>query len=921
MRDEDKTKEQLLSELRELRRHVAAVEMVNVVGEPTGAYQKESADTFRLLYEEAPLPYQSLDENGNLIEVNKAWLDTLGYNKEEVIGKNFGDFLHSDRVERFKENFQRFKALGKVHGVEFEMVRKDGLTVLVSLTGRIGRDDHGNFRQTHCIFQDITQRREAEQATEAAYLRHRSLVETAMDGFWLADLQGNLIEVNETYCRMSGYSEQELLTMKINDVEALETPVDTADRIRKIIFAGEDRFESRHKRKDGYVFDVEVSVKYRAEEGGQLVVFLRDITDRKLAEEALREREELFRNVFEHHSAVKLIIDPDTGNIQNANKAAQSFYGWSEEQLKRMSMLDINTLPAKEVSLQMDKAIRREQVRFEFRHRRADGSIRDVEVFSGIIVVNEKTLLHSIVHDVTERKEAERLLRESEERYRQLFDNIKDAVYVYLGTAERMPGRIIEVNEVACKSLGYTREEFLQMSPPDIDTPDTLANLPRVMEELYQNGQTMWEGAHMTKDGQRIPVEISNRLFDFRGVPMILATARDLSERKKAEEEKEELQAQLNHAQKMESVGRLAGGVAHGFNNMLGVILGHAEMAMGQIDETNQLFADLTEITKAAERSTELTRQLLAFARRQTISPKILDLNETVEGMLKMLRRLIGEDIDLAWLPAKSLWPVKVDPSQLDQVLANLCVNARDAISGIGKVTIETGTTCFDSDYCARHPEFVPGEFVMLAVSDDGCGMDKETVSKIFEPFYTTKNMGEGTGLGLATVYGIVRQNNGFINVYSEPGQGTTFKLYIPRAEEQKTEKPPVHSNQDLRGKETVLLVEDEEPMLALGKTILQRYGYEVLATKSPTEALAMAQNHAGPLHLLITDVVMPEMNGRDLRDRLAEIKPGFKTIFMSGYTANVIAHHGILDEGINFLQKPFSLQTILEKIRLVLDG
>ncbi len=921
MRDEDKTKEQLLSELRELRRHVAAVEMINVVGEPTGAYQKESADTFRLLYEEAPLPYQSLDENGNLIEVNKAWLDTLGYNKEEVIGKNFGDFLHSDRVERFKENFQRFKALGKVHGVEFEMVRKDGLTVLVSLTGRIGRDDHGNFRQTHCIFQDITQRREAEQATEAAYLRHRSLVETAMDGFWLTDLQGNLIEVNETYCRMSGYSEQELLTMKINDVEALETPVDTADRIRKIIFAGEDRFESRHKRKDGHVFDVEVSVKYRAEEGGQLVCFLRDITDRKLAEEALRESEEMFRNIFEHHSAVKLIIDPDTGNIQNANKAAESFYGWPEEQLRRMSMFDINTLPAKELSVKMDKAIRRERVRFEFRHRRADGSIRDVEVFSGKIVVHEKALLHSIVHDVTERKEAERLLRESEERYRQLFDNIKDAVYVYLGTAERMPGRIIEVNEVACKSLGYTREEFLQMSPPDIDTPDTLANLPRVMEELYQNGQTMWEGAHMTKDGQRIPVEISNRLFDFRGVPMILATARDLSERKKAEEEKEELQAQLNHAQKMESVGRLAGGVAHDFNNMLGVILGHAEMAMGQIDETNQLFADLTEITKAAERSAELTRQLLAFARRQTISPKILDLNETVEGMLKMLRRLIGEDIDLAWLPAKSLWPVKVDPSQLDQVLANLCVNARDAISGIGKVTIETGTTCFDSDYCARHPEFVPGEFVMLAVSDDGCGMDKETVSKIFEPFYTTKNMGEGTGLGLATVYGIVRQNNGFINVYSEPGQGTTFKLYIPRAEEQKTEKPPVHSNQDLRGKETVLLVEDEEPMLALGKTILQRYGYEVLATKSPTEALAMAQNHAGPLHLLITDVVMPEMNGRDLRDRLAEIKPGFKTIFMSGYTANVIAHHGILDEGINFLQKPFSLQTILEKIRLVLDG
>lgn len=395
----------------------------------------------------------------------------------------------------------------------------------------------------------------------------------------------------------------------------------------------------------------------------------------------------------------------------------------------------------------------------------------------------------------------------------------------------------------------------------------------------------------------------------------------DITEQKRGEEEREKLQAQLNQVQKLESVGRLAGGVAHDFNNMLGVILGHAELAMVKIEQSHVLFTDLDQIRKTALRSADLTRQLLAFARRQTISPRILNLNHTVEGMLKILQRLIGEDIDLAWFPANGLWPVKVDPSQVDQILANLCVNARDAILGVGKITIETGNTLFNNDYCIRHPGFPPGKLVMLAVSDNGCGMDQETIGKIFEPFYTTKAMGKGTGLGLATVYGIVKQNNGFINVYSEPGQGTTFKIYLPRTEEEPAEEQAVLVKRELRGKETVLLVEDEEAILALGKTILQRYGYEVLASRSPTEALRMAQSHPGPIHLLITDVVMPEMNGKDLKGKLAELRSGLKSIFMSGYTANVIAHHGILDKGIDFLQKPFSVQTLLEKIRDVLDG
>ena len=300
----------------------------------------------------------------------------------------------------------------------------------------------------------------------------------------------------------------------------------------------------------------------------------------------------------------------------------------------------------------------------------------------------------------------------------------------------------------------------------------------------------------------------------------------------------------------------------------------------------------------------------------------MLDLNETVEGMLKMLRRLIGEDIDLSWLPGKDLWPVKMDPSQIDQILANLCVNARDAISGVGKMTIETGNRIFDEDYCAAHPGFVPGEYVMLAVSDNGCGMDKETQLHIFEPFFTTKEMGKGTGLGLATVYGIVKQNNGFINVYSEPGQGTTFSIYLPRhigkAEQTQKEDP---SEPAAHGSETILLVEDEPTVLEMTRMMLEKLGYTVLAAATPGEAIRLAEAHTGEIHLLMTDVVMPEMNGRDLVRNLLTRYPNLKSLFMSGYTADVIAHHGVLDPGVNFIQKPFSIKNLAAKVREVLDN
>jgi nitrogen-specific signal transduction histidine kinase/ActR/RegA family two-component response regulator len=408
----------------------------------------------------------------------------------------------------------------------------------------------------------------------------------------------------------------------------------------------------------------------------------------------------------------------------------------------------------------------------------------------------------------------------------------------------------------------------------------------------------------------------------------MVAFMRDITERKRAEQERERLNAQLQQAQKMESVGRLAGGVAHDFNNMLSVILGNLDLALSEMDTTDPLRYELDEARGAASRSVDLTRQLLAFARKQTVTPRVVDINVTVAGMLKMLQRLIGEDINLRWKPEPDLWPVRIDPSQVDQVLANLCVNSRDAIGGVGGVAIETGhRTITESDRIDR-PEFVPGDYVMIGVSDDGAGMDKEVLSHLFEPFYTTKAQGQGTGLGLATVYGIVKQNDGFIDAYSEPGQGTTFHVYLPRylgsAERLLRAARPIdaRASEDAlaRGGETILVAEDEPGILALTAKMLERPGYTVICASTPGEAMRLAKEHAGRIDLLITDVVMPEMNGRDLAKSLLALYPNMKLLFMSGYTADVIAHRGVLDDGVHFIQKPFLAQALEEKVREALD-
>ncbi|NCO61400.1 MAG: hypothetical protein COX16_09295 [Deltaproteobacteria bacterium CG23_combo_of_CG06-09_8_20_14_all_51_20] len=507
------------------------------------------------------------------------------------------------------------------------------------------------------------------------------------------------------------------------------------------------------------------------------------------------------------------------------------------------------------------------------------------------------------------RMAAERDLKESEEKYRLLIANAGEAIFIVQNDVVKFP------NPKALEMSGYSTEELASIPFIDLIHP---SDKEAVLEEYLrlQEGKQpeLFPFRFIDKKGKERWVELTTAPIIWESKPGILCFLRDVTEEKK-------LEAQFMQAQKMEAVGRLAGGVAHDFNNMLTVIIGNTEIALNDVASSDQLYTRLQNVENAARRSADLTRQLLAFARKQTIAPRVLNLNDTVSSMLSLLRRLIGEDIDLAWRPWEELWPVKMDPSQIDQVLANLCVNARDAIAGVGKVTVETGNIAFDEAYCASHADFVPGEYVLLAVSDDGCGMNEETRSHLFEPFFTTKGVGKGTGLGLATVYGIVKQNDGFINVYSEPGQGTMFRIYFPRHKaepaetlvESAAETPPA-------GRETLLVVEDEKAILDLTESILEKLGYAVLTAKTPGEAIRLVEEHTADIHLVITDVVMPEMNGPDLAERLASVRPGLKYLYMSGYTANVIAHRGVLKEGVHFVEKPFSMKDLATKVREVLD-
>jgi hypothetical protein len=636
------------------------------------------------------------------------------------------------------------------------------------------------------------------------------------------------------------------------------------------------------------------------------------IAERLVAQHATqRERELRFRRLFEAGITGVTISDQD-GNFKEANPAFLRMLGYTREEMLAGNLNWEVVTPPDRLVPDIEARAQLKSTGFlplrerEYLHK--DG--RHIAALVGSATLEGTTECISYVTDISERKEREEALRASEAQYRALFEQSPLPKFLY----DHETLRILAVNEAAILNYGYSRFEFLHMRLQDIRPPE---DVPEFLETFGAKGSgTTRPGLrrHRKKDGSVIDVDITIHRFMLGSRPCGISVALDVTERNRME-------AQLRQAQKMEAVGSLAGGVAHDFNNLLSIILSYSQMLIESLKPGDPMRGDLEEISAAGSRAADLTRHLLAFSRQQILQAKVLDLNTVIGGVAKMLRRLLGEDVEMTVVSGSGLGTVKADPGQVEQVLMNLVVNARDAMPKGGKLTIETANVDFDAGDAAAHPGVKPGPYVMLAVSDTGSGMDAATRERIFEPFFTTKDKGKGTGLGLSTVFGIVQQSGGNISVSSEPGQGTTFKVYLPQADSPCASGTfETTESRTRRGSETILLVEDEASVRALTRTILERNGYKVLEAQGGGDALLICEQHKGKIDVLVTDVVMPLMSGRELAERLHSLMPEMKTLYMSGYTDDAVFRHGVLNSGVAFLQKPITPETLTRKLREVID-
>lgn len=929
-------------------------------------------EKYRSIFENATEGLFQTTSDGRLLTANPAFARILGYDSPEEIITTITDLGHQlyvdpeDRAEASRVQDER----GSLEGFEFEALRKDSKRIWLSLNRRSVRNQNGEALYFEGSVEDITERKLAEDKLKKSEERYRDLVENARDLIYEHDLNGNYTAANMAGERITGYSLEESLEMSLTQTVD-PAYLDKAQEMLRRKLAGESvtAYELVVIAKDGHRIPIEVNTRLVLKDGVPVGVqgIARDITERKQAEKALSDSEARKHAILE--SAMDSIITMDSdGLVVDWNPAAENAFGYTDAEAIGKEMAELIIPPRFRESHRQGMArylatgeARQLGKRLELSALRADGTEFPVELTITRNELEGNPMFTGYLRDITERKKAADRLSAQYTVTRALAESntigegaskILQAICEGLGWEYGSLWAVDpDANVLRCaqtwQSLGDDAEEFETRSCDSVFSPGI--GLPG---KVWNDGHPVWiadvvEESNFPRSADAAKIGLHGACaFPIRFRSEILGVVEFLSrsirepdpdllammvtigsqigqfiQRKRVEQALSESEEQLRQSQKLEAIGQLAGGISHDFNNLLTVIGGYSSILLNKLDHDSPFRVSVEEIKKASDRASGLTRQLLAFSRKQILQPKILDLNVVVSELDKMVRRLIGEDIDLLAITDPNLGNVKADPGQIEQVLLNLIVNARDAMPAGGKLTIETANAFLSADYALSHAA-LGGRYVMLAVSDTGCGMDAELRKHVFEPFFTTKATGKGTGLGLATVYGIVKQSDGHIWLYSEPGKGTSFKIYLPCIDEIVADSA---SGPGLglaaKGSETLLLVEDEDQVRRIVQEILEQQGYAVLAAANGEEALKLAEVHGSKIHLLMTDVVMPQMSGRELAEELTTLQPKLKVLYMSGYTDDAIVRHGLLDASLNFIQKPFDAASAARKVREVLDS
>lgn len=857
--------------------------------------------------------------DGRLVDLNEASAKLGGFTREEMIGTSpakhglWADLKQRDEVVR------KLQEEGSVHNVAVDFLGKEGELhrVLFSATPLTINDEA-------CMLSasvDITPQTKESDALRESEEKYRMLVENSLQG--IAVIQNDhIVFSNQTFSHITGYTIEELCAMP--RIWAIVHPEDREETERRSIERSlgidiHNPHEFRLIRKDGNVrWQLARGNKIEINGMPAIQVVMIDITERKLAELALKESEDRFRLITNTIDEIFYIFDAETGKALYLSPAFERIWGFPLEKALNRDEPFIGWVHPEDLDKVMNWGpllkSTREPLSYEYRIVRADGSVRYIWD-KGYPILNKEGEVQFFVgtgRDVTEWRLADKALRESEEYLKSLINCIGDPIVV-----KDRNHQIILLNDALCAITGLSPEELMGTNGCMGFTPELTEAIWKDEEEVFVTGKE-----HLTEDVLRNPHGQSRTLMtkkslltDKNGNRQLVLAIRDISEYKR-------LEAQFLQSQKMEAIGVLAGGVAHDFNNLLNVINGYSELILDELLSEDPMRRDIEQIRDAGQRAAALTSQLLAFGRKQIMQLEIIDLNLIITQMSAMLRRLIGEDIEFIINPLPDLGMIHADPSKIQQVILNLVVNARDAMPEGGMLALETSNVNFEEAYIENSPVADPGDYVMMAISDNGMGMDASTQARIFEPFFTTKDKGKGSGLGLATVYGIVKQSGGHIWVYSEPGKGTTIKIYFLRVEEKRAlPMAPQIQKSDSMGSETILVVEDEAAVRTLAVRILTDNGYHILEASQGSEALRIAREFQGKIDIVVTDVIMPGMSGKAMVAQLEPERPDIKVLYISGYTDNAIVHHGILDSNVDFLQKPFSIEGLARKVREVLDA